>query len=212
MNMKNNRLLVVALIVALSTIATSSYAQIRFGLRGEVGLNKATFSEKALEVENLNSFKLGPTAEIMLPLMNFGVEAALLYHNDKMNVFYLKEGDGSGDQKIDVTNHYIDIPLNAKMKFGLILPLKIYATAGPYARIHVGGGNIKFREVTDNFKAKAFEAGINLGLGLEIFSRLAVGANYGIELTDNYSVDKPKWGNALNKSNGTWSVQATVYL
>ena len=50
-NMKKNKLLVLVLIVAFSTIATTGYSQIRFGLRGEVGLNKATFSPEALEAE-----------------------------------------------------------------------------------------------------------------------------------------------------------------
>ena len=203
--MKKNRLLVLALIVAFSTIATTSHAQIRLGLRGEVGLNKATFSKDVIEVENLNSFKLGPTVELMLP-MNFGVEASVLYNNDRMTI---KDG---ASPTIEVTNHYIDIPVNAKMKFGLISPLKVYAAAGPYARIHVSGDDIKIKDVTEDIKANVFEAGINLGLGAEIFTRLAIGVNYGINLTDNYSVDKPVWSDALNNKKGTWSIQATVYL
>ena len=207
--MKKNRLLVVALIVAFSTISTTGYAQIRLGLRGEVGLNKATFSKEAIEVENLNSFKLGPTVELMLPAMNFGVEASVLYNNDRMNVAYL---DDSNTAPLEITNHYIDIPLNLKYKFGLIDLLKIYAAAGPYARIHVGGDDIKFSDVTDDIKAKSFEAGVNLGLGVEIFKRVAVGVNYGIQLSDDYSTDQPKWNDALNNKDGVWSIQATVYL
>ena len=208
-DMKKNRFLVVALIVAFSTISTSGYAQIRLGLRGEVGLNKATFSKDAIEVENLNSFKLGPTVELMFPVMNFGVEASVLYNNDRMNVAYL---DDSNTAPLEITNHYIDIPLNLKYKFGLIDLLKIYAAAGPYARIHVGGDDIKFSDVTDDIKAKSFEAGVNLGLGVEIFKRVAVGVNYGIQLSDDYSTDQPKWNDALNNKDGVCSIQATVYL
>ncbi len=203
--MKKNKLLVVALIVAFCTISTTGFAQIRLGLRGEVGLNKATFSKDAIEVENLNSFKLGPTVEVMLPAMSFGVEASVLYNNNRMNV--------TNDETIlEITNHYIDIPVNLKYKFGLIEPLKIYAAAGPYARIHVSGDDIKFSSVTEDIKAKTFEAGVNLGLGLEIFKRIAVGVNYGIQLTDDYSTNQPNWSDALNNKNGVWSVQATVYL
>lgn len=203
--MKKNKLLVVALIVAFCTISTTGFAQIRLGLRGEVGLNKATFSKDAIEVENLNTFKLGPTVEVMLPAMNFGVEASVLYNNNRMNV--------TNDETIlEITNHYIDIPVNLKYKFGLIEPLKIYAAAGPYARIHVSGDDIKFSSVTEDIKAKAFEAGVNLGLGVEIFKRIAVGVNYGIQLTDDYSTNQPNWSDALNNKNGVWSVQATVYL
>ncbi len=206
--MKKNRFLMLAFIVALSTITTTSYAQIRLGLRGEVGINKASISKDVVKVENLNSFKLGPTVELMLPNMGFGVEASVLYNNNKMNVTNL-EGTSS---TIEVTNHYIDIPVNFKAKFGLIEPLKIYAAAGPYARIHVAGDDIKFSGVTDDIKAKAFEAGVNLGVGVELFKMLAVGVNYGIQLTDNYSVSKPVWSDALNNKKGIWSFQATVYL
>lgn len=207
--MKKNRFLMLAIIVAFSTITTTSYSQIRLGLRGEVGLNKASFSnpKEAIDVENLNSFKLGPTVEVMLPAMNFGVEASVLYNNDRMNVNY-----DNSNTPVEITNHYVDIPVNLKYKFGMILPVKIYAAAGPYARIHIGGDDIKFSNVTDDIKAKAFEAGVNLGLGLEVFSRLAVGVNYGMRLTDNYSADQPKWSDALNNKDGVWSIQATVYL
>ena len=206
--MKKNRLLVIALIIAFSTIATTGYSQVRFGLRGEVGLNKATFSKEAIEVENLNTFKIGPTVEIMFPVMDFGVEASILYNNNKMDVAYLEDSS----TPIEVTNHYIDIPVNLKYKFGLISPVKIYAAAGPYAKIHVGGDDIKFANVTDDIKAKTFEAGVNLGLGVELFKRLAVGVNYGIQLTDDYSTNQPKWSDALNNKDGLWSIQATVYL
>lgn len=206
--MKKNRLLVIALIIAFSTIATTGYSQVRFGLRGEVGLNKATFSKEAIEVENLNTFKIGPTVEIMFPVMDFGVEASILYNNNKMDVAYLEDSS----TPIKVTNHYIDIPVNLKYKFGLISPVKIYAAAGPYAKIHVGGDDIKFADVTDDIKAKTFEAGVNLGLGVELFKRLAVGVNYGIQLTDDYSTNQPKWSDALNNKDGLWSIQATVYL
>ena len=212
MNMKKNRLLLLAIIVAFSTITTTSYAQIRLGLRGEVGLNKASFSKEAIDVDNLNSFKLGPTVEVMLPALNFGVEASVLYNNDRMDVAYLSAGENSVRQEVSITNHYIDIPVNLKYKFGLILPVKIYAAAGPYARIHVAGDDINFKGVIEDAKAKAFEAGINLGLGLELFTRLAVGVNYGMQLTDNYSTDKPTWNDALNNKKNTWSIQATVYL
>ncbi len=181
--MKKNRLLVIALIVAFSTIATTGYSQVRFGLRGEVGLNKATFSKEAIEVENLNTFKIGPTVEIMFPVMDFGVEASILYNNNKMDVAYLEDSS----TPIKVTNHYIDIPVNLKYKFGLISPVKIYAAAGPYAKIHVGGDDIKFGDVTEDIKAKSFEAGVNLGLGVELFKRLAVGVNYGIQFMTLYA-------------------------
>lgn len=210
--MKRNRLLLIALIVAFSTIATTGYSQLRFGLRGEVGLNKVSFPATDLKGENLNSFKLGPTVEVMLPAMDFGIEASVLYNNNRMNVEYLSSDAETSWKELKVTNHFIDIPVNFKYKFGLISPIKIYAAAGPYARIHVAGDDIKFNDVVDDAKAKAFEAGLNLGLGVELFKKLAVGVNYGLQLTDNYSVNKPEWEDAFNNKDGIWSIQATFYL
>lgn len=205
--MKKNNLFIIALIVAFSTIATTGYSQVRFGLRGEVGLNKASFSKDAIEVENLNTFKIGPTVEIMFPVMDLGVEASILYNNSKMKI----EDNGSFWQEVEETNHYIDVPINLKYKFGLISPLKLYVMGGPYAKFHISGGD-DFETVSDKIKAKSFEAGVNLGLGVELFKKLAVGVNYGIPLTDNYSVNEPEWKDAFNNKDGLWSIQATVYL
>lgn len=207
--MKKNKFLVLIIIAIFSTITASSYGQLRFGLRGEVGLNNPSFSKDVFEVENLNSFKIGPTVEFMIPLMSFGIEGSLLYNNNKMNVTHLR---GESNEEIEVTNHYIDIPVNAKYKFGIILPIQVYAAAGPYARIHVGGDDISFASVQDDIKAKSFEAGINLGAGVELFDKLAVGVNYGLKLTDNYSVSKPEWNDVFNKKDGIWSFTATFYF
>lgn len=205
--MKKKRFLIIALIVALSTIATTGYSQIRFGLKGEVGLNNPTLSDNKLEVDYLNTFRLGPTLEVMLPGLDFGVEASLLYNNNRMDV-----RNTDNNSTIKVTNHFIDIPLNLKYKFGLISPIKIYAAAGPYAKINIDSDKIKFSDVADEIKAKSFEAGINLGVGAELFRKFAVGINYGISLTDNYSINKPEWGEALNDKKGTWSVGIAFYL
>ena len=206
-DMKKNNFLVVVLIVAFSTISTTGFSQIKFGLRGEVGLNNPKLIDNKLEVDYLNTFRLGPTLEVMLPGLNFGVEASVLYNNDRMDVRKI-----DNNETVEVTNHYIDIPLNLKYKFGLIAPIKIYAAGGPYAKIHIDGGNIKFAEVQDEIKSKNFEAGINLGIGAELFTNSAGGVNYGINLTDNYSVNKPEWGDALNDKKGTWSVGIAFYL
>ncbi len=205
--MKKNKLLVVALIIAFSTIASTGYSQVRFGLKGDVGLNNPSLSDNKLDVDYLNTFRLGPTVEFMIPNLNFGVEASVLYNNNRMDVRHRDD-----NKTIEVTNHYIDIPLNLKYKFGLIETIKIYGAAGPYAKIHVDGSSIKFKDVTDDIKAENFEAGINLGVGLELFRKFALGINYGISLTDNYSINKPEWGSALNDKKGTWSVGIAFYL
>ena len=204
--MKKKNFLVLVLIVAFSTIATTGYSQIRFGLKGEVGLNNPTLLDNRLEVDYLNTFRLGPTLEVMLPGLNLGVEASVLYNNNRMDVRNI-----DNNTTVDITNHYIDIPLNLKYKFGIIAPVKIYAAGGPYAKINVGGDD-GFDKISEDIKTKSFEAGVNVGLGAELFSKFSVGVNYGISLTDNYSINKPEWGDALNDKKGIWSVGIAFYL
>lgn len=206
--MKTNKLFLSCLVLFLMIGATAS-AQLRFGLRGEVGLNKPSFSEEAIKVENLNAFRIGPTAEFSIPLVGLAIEGSLLYENSKINVF----DEASSKQKI--TNHYLDIPVNLKYKMGFILPVKAYLAAGPYGRFHLAGDDVKIGDFTKDIKAKNFEMGINLGVGAEVFSRLAVGINYGFILTDNYGTDNPQLKDALNAFNGkkgTWSLTASVYF
>ena len=198
-------------LILLLMIATATNAQVRFGLRGEVGLNKPSFSKDIVEVENLTGFKLGPTAEFQLPLINLGIEGSLLYSNDKMNVTGISEG-GVQSTVQKVSNHYLEIPVNLKYRFGSILPVKVFVAGGPYARFLLSGDDVKISDATENIIAKNFEAGINLGAGVEIFSRLAVGVQYGFILTDNYGTDKPEWKDALNGKDGTWALTATVYF
>ncbi|HBK32805.1 porin family protein [Limibacterium fermenti] len=197
-------------LIAFFLMGATANAQLRFGLRGEVGLNTPSFTKEALEVENLNGFKLGPTAEFTLPLVNLGIEGSLLYSNDRMNVKEVTQGIEKVVQK--VSNHYLDVPVNVKYKFGLLLPVKIFVAGGPYARFLVSSDDFTYEALKGQVETKSFEAGINVGLGAEVLNRLAVGINYGIKMTDNYSVDKPEWTDAFNGKKGTWSLTAAVYL
>ena len=64
----------------------------------------------------------------------------------------------------------------------------------------------------DDIRAKEFQAGANIGLGLELFRILQVGVNYGVQLTDNYAVEQPNWEKPLNGKTETWSISAALYF
>lgn len=208
--MKTKKLFLSSLILFLM-VGTVANAQLRFGLRGEVGLNTPSFSRDAIKVDNLNSFKIGPTVEFMFPWVDFGVEGAILYSNDRMDVKSINEG-GVETVVQEISNHYLDVPVNLKYKMGFILPVKVYFAGGPYARLLVSGDDFTYSEIKDKVETKSFEAGINLGLGAELFSKVAVGINYGIKLTDNYSVNQPGLDDVFNGKKGNWSLTAAVYF
>ena len=97
-----------------------------------------------------------------------------------------KLDDSNTDTKLKPV--YMDIPLQAAVKFGLGENVKLVINAGPYVSVGLGGkiaskvGSIsvdkkifsddsKFNELTDgryaNLKAKRFDAGIQYGIGAE---------------------------------------------
>lgn len=206
--------LFISLLVAAFAFAniTNASAQIRFGLKGEAGLNNPTISKDALNVENLTTFSIGPAMEFMVPLavVNVGLDAALLYNDNRMKVSEVISGQAKEQR---VSNRYLKLPLNAKVKYGVsALPLTLYAAAGPYASYLLSGDKINFVAVKEDIKAKNFEAGANIGVGVEVLKMLQVGITYSVKLTDNYSFNKPEWQDALNDKSGDWMVSASLFF
>ncbi len=225
--MKTKKTVFLFAIVALSMIAVPAFSQLKIGLKADVGINKPKFDESLWSVENLNGFKVGPTAEFMFPVLGLGVDASLLYNNERMNV---KMGNIENKK---ISNHYLDIPVNLKYKFGILSPVKVYLAAGPYAKIRFAGDEINMNDIViqdiegddiqDLIESRPVEAGINIGLGAEVINRVQVGFNYGIKLTDNFFIDKDDLTigavgtaeellKALNGKKGTWSITATVFI
>ena len=207
-------------ILLLAMCSMPAFSQLRFGVRADVGLSNPTFSTEALRVENLTSLSVGPTLELMIPLVNFGIETSLLYSNHRMN---LSGSDVVGNT--DIRNHYLLLPVNAKKKFCLgILPAQLFATAGPYVGFLLSGDDVTITESVGrspalappyDVQARSFQAGIGFGFGVEVLKRLQVGVQYRLQLTDNYDVDKSVWGNLINPLNertSTWNLSATFFF
>ena len=200
----------ILLIFALSSAPL--FSQVKFGVKAEVGLNNPSFNTDALKVDNMTSYSIGPSIEAMFPfaVVDFGIEASLLYNDSRMTIANLS-GETDGPEE-DVSNRYLNLPLNAKVKFGLGgLPLKLFAAAGPYAGYLISEGE-SIQEINDNLKAKSFQAGANIGAGLEILNMIQVGVNYRVQLTDNYAADTPNWADPLNGKTESWSITAAIYF
>ena len=200
----------ILLIFALSSAPL--FSQVKFGVRAEVGLNNPSFNTEALQVDNMTSYSIGPSIEALFPfaVVDFGIEASLLYNDNRMTVANLT-GETDGPEQ-NVSNRYLNLPLNAKVKFGLgALPLKLFATAGPYAGYLISEGET-IQEIGDNIKAKSFQAGANIGAGLEILNMIQVGVNYRVQLTDNYAADTPNWEDPLNGKTDSWNITAAIYF
>lgn len=212
--MKTKKMIRTSLLILTTLMLTPTlFGQIRFGVKADVGLNNPSFDSEAVQVENMTSYSIGPSLEAIFPfaVLDFGIEASLLYNDNRMTVSNLTDGESATSN--EVSNRYLYLPLNAKIKFGLgMLPLRMYAVAGPYAGYLIAGDEIDLQAMQDDIRAKEFQAGANIGLGLELFRMLQVGVNYGVQLTDNYAVERPNWEDPLNGKSDTWSITAALYF
>ena len=199
-------------LLLLSMLSLPAFSQVRFGIKADVGLNNPEFRSSALAVENMTSYSIGPTLEAMfLPvgIGNLGIEASLLYNDNRMTVAHLTGETGDSD----VSNRYLVLPLNAKLKFGPdVLPLQLFAAAGPYAGYLIQGDKMNLSQTVQDIKAKEFQAGVNVGIGFELLSLIQVGINYRVQLTDNYSVDEPNWKDPLNGKAESWNLTGSIYF
>ena len=99
-----------SLIMVLAVIMPAM-AQFSIGPRVGVALNTLELNDKAFGSDNRAGFTGGIQAELMLPVVNFGFDASVMY------VRRTSELKVDGFEKIE--RDYIEIPLNLKYKFGL---------------------------------------------------------------------------------------------
>lgn len=173
-------------------------AKIKFGVKGGLNISSVHFNKDIIDSDNVTGFQIGPMVETTLPLVGLGVDAAILY---SQKGWKLKASD---DISTDLKSNYLDIPVNLKWKFGLPA-VKGYLAAGPYIGFRLGGDDI-LDDLLGQVKEKTFAAGLNFGAGVELISLLQVGVNYGLGLTDNYSISKYD----VSSKNRGWSITAAI--
>lgn len=190
-------------LIAFLVLSISATAQIKFGAKVGVDVADHKINSSILNAKNRLGFQIGPTVDLMIPATGWGVDLSLLYGYKKYSI-------DEKEANVDISNYnYLMIPLNIKKRFSIIIA-GMYVSAGPYAAVKLSGGDLK--RAGEEFKAKSFEAGINAGVGVNLFSKVDLGLNYKCKLTDNYSADKGDIGNIGDKTYQTWSVGLTYFF
>ncbi len=181
------------LVLLMALAAMPMNAKVKFGVKGGLNISSVHFNSDIIDSDNITGFQIGPMIETTLPLVGVGVDAAILY---SQKGWKLKDSDEN------LKSNYLDVPVNLKWKFGLPA-VKGYLAAGPYIGFRLGGDDF-LDGLLGQVKEKTFAAGLNFGAGVELVSHLQVGVNYGLGLTDNYSISKYDVG---SKNRG-WSITA----
>ena len=104
------------LLAVMALIAVPAKSQIKFGIKGGLNISSVHFNKDLVGKDNVTGFNIGPMVEVMAPIMGVGFDAAILYS---------QKGIGVKSEK-DIKNDYIDVPVNLKWKFGLLLSKDIW--------------------------------------------------------------------------------------
>jgi len=161
-------------VALLLLIATTANAQVKFGVKGGLNISSVSFNSDLLKSDNVTGFHIGPLLEVMTPL-GIGFDGAILYAQKGMDF-----------AEVAIKTDYIEVPVNLKWKIGpppIGYIFKAWVAAGPYIAFRVS----EPEALVDSWEAKSFAAGINLGIGVELFTHLQIGFTYGLGLTNDYS-------------------------
>ena len=211
-----------AAIAAALLFATPAQAQFCWGIKGgvNVGNNDLTVlkdKEAAFNMDNYSGFFIGPKAELRIPILGLGVEAAALYSQKGMK---LAEGE-------TFKQNSFQIPLSAKYAFGLGNIANVFIAAGPEFGFNVGETQKLVNGLTFNnenkpesgsvqgYIAEKSTLSINAGIGVTLLNHLQVAINYNMPwgTPGNFiTIDASEIENAEDIQNGQITFDALEKL
>ena len=169
-------------------VAIPAQAQFSWGIKGGLNLASNDFSdlkgmnkEQIMSTDSYTGFFIGPKAELRVPILGFGLEAAALYSQKGMSL---------GDNETFKQNSFL-IPLNVKYAFGLGNFANIFIAAGPEFGFNMGETTKVINnlivgadgETSGDIKAYVLEKStlsINVGVGATLLNHLQVALNYNV--------------------------------
>lgn len=200
--MKKNLFAFLVAAVAIFASALPAEAQFKFGLKAGVAVNGIHFDEDMFKSDNCAGFTGGAMIEFTVPVLGLGLDASVMYV--RRNSEWLENNQITTDNR-----SYIDIPVNLKWKINIPL---INAIARPYLTT---GPSFSFltskKALEDAYKNSSFDTAWNFGLGVELFKKVQVGANYGIGLTKALKAVDVTGTGAVEGRNKYWTITA-AYL
>lgn len=211
-----------AAIAAALLFSTPAQAQFCWGIKGgvNVGNNDLTVlkdKEAAFNMDNYSGFFIGPKAELRIPILGLGVEAAALYSQKGMK---LAEGE-------TFKQNSFQIPLSAKYAFGLGNIANVFIAAGPEFGFNVGETQKLVNGLTFNnenmpesgsvqgYIAEKSTLSINAGIGVTLLNHLQVAINYNMpwgKTGEFVYIDSSEIENAEDIQNGQITFDALEKL
>lgn len=207
--MKKIHLFLSAAIIALCSMP--SVAQFRVGPRLGVEVNSMKFDKDVFNSDNRAGFTGGIMAEFTIPVINLGLDASVMYVHRENKSTTTDEGFSWVNAKNFTKRDYLEIPVNVKYKIGIPAVSNIiapYIFTGPSFSVLLSG-----KSIAEGVMNKKCDVAWNLGVGLQLFNHLQVGASYGWGLSDSIVTDMigVNSTNQIDGKNNYWTVTA-AYL
>lgn len=194
------------LLILLTANINISPAQIRLGVRGGIDVVNNKLNANILTATNRLGYQIGPSVEFIVPASGFGGDISVLYGRKEYKI-----EDKQNDASISDYN-YISIPVNIKQRINFGSVLGIFFTGGVYGDVKIDGGNIKLKDIVDEYKSKDFIFGLGAGAGVNLLHRIDVGLYFRGDLTKNYGDEYMDAGIFQNKKNQSWTVGLNYYF
>lgn len=200
--MRRLNLLWIVGIVAILGSVMPAQAQLRFGLKAGVAVNSLHFNTSTFDSDNRAGFTGGAMLEFTAPVIGLGMDVSVMYV--RRNTAWLEENGIARDNR-----DYIDVPLNLKWKINVPLINKIvrpFVTTGPSFSFLTSK-----KVINEVYKNRSFDTAWNFGFGVELFTKVQVGANYGLGLTKALKVTGLTGTSNIDGRNRYWTITA-AYL
>ena len=166
----------------------------RIGVEGGLDFSRFSASKELFAPENQTGWFVGMKIKTSIPLPNLGLDAALLYNQNKME--YLV-GTDYRQKKM----HMFVIPANLRYNWKIDSSFILYIATGPQ-----WNWLLDKRHISDvgGFEHSFFDW--NIGMGFEVLKHVQFGFNYNIPLGKMGEV------NNVNLEGHTWNIRFAYYF
>ena len=161
----------VLVFLCLTLANMKGFAQVKFGVKGGVGITSMSFDDKNCGNEHADwSYFVGPIVKFALPIKCLELELGALYDYKSSNV-HAYNAAGDGMRFYDIEQKQLLIPANLRLGFSLFKDnLGFYLFAGPQLGIVIEGKDTKTEDKT--WSHSNFNLGANFGVGTTILKHL----------------------------------------
>lgn len=201
------------LVVLLAlTWSMPASAKLRYGITGGLNLTKLGNMSENVKSENRAGWFIGPKVQFNVPVINIGIDAALLYSQRRINT---TSDTATTSKSKSTTYQSIEIPINLRYTFGLGETAGIYVSTGPQFGFNIGNRNFAQLANVESYKMKDANMTWNFGVGASLLNHLEVGIGYNLQLGKmgdiTYRTVATSGYNTVTKKvkANTWQIQAT---